>query len=146
MRARAEQITLWQWALIALVAGYTSYFTRVTLEVHHGLGTSAYDYGLYDQGIWLMSRFESPFVTLMGRNLMGDHTSFILVFLVPVFWAFPSAGALFFAQSLAIAMFPTPFAAELYGPDDSLTGRRLPAADRVDYVLLPSAMDAKMKF
>lgn len=108
MRARAEQITLWQWALIALVAGYTSYFTRVTLAAHHGLGTSAYDYGLYDQGIWLMSRFESPFVTLMGRNLMGDHTSFILVFLVPVFWAFPSAGALFFAQSLAIALGAVP--------------------------------------
>lgn len=106
--ARLQQLTIWQWVLVALVAGYTSYFTKVTLDVHHGLGTSAYDFGLYDQGVWLMSRFHAPFVTLMGRNLMGDHTSFILVFLVPVYWVFPSAGALFFFQSLFIALGAVP--------------------------------------
>ena len=102
--ARLQRVTLWQWALVAAIAGYTSYFTNLTLDVHHGLGTSAYDYGLYDQGVWLMSRFRAPFVTLMGRNLMGDHTSFILVLLVPIYWLFPSAGALFFTQALAIAL------------------------------------------
>ncbi len=101
-------MTIWQWVLVALIAGYTSYFTSVTLDVHHGLGTSAYDYGLYDQGVWLMSRFDAPFVTLMGRNLMGDHASFILVFLVPVYWLFPSAGALLFTQSLFIALGAVP--------------------------------------
>ena len=105
---RLQQVTLWQWALVAAIAGYTSYFTNLTLDVHHGLGTSAYDFGLYDQGVWLMSRFEAPFVTLMGRNLMGDHSSFILVFLVPIYWLFPSAGALFFTQSLAIALGAVP--------------------------------------
>jgi uncharacterized membrane protein len=105
---RLRSMTLWQWGLLAMVAGYTSYFTKVTLDVHHGLGTSAYDFGLYDQGVWLMSRFHTPFVTLMGRNLMGDHTSFILVLLVPVYWLFPSAGALLFTQSLAIALGAVP--------------------------------------
>ena len=103
-----QRLTIWEWCLVALVAGYTSYFTTVTLDVHHGLGTSAYDFGLYDQGVWLMSRFEAPFVTLMGRNLMGDHTSFILVFLVPFYWLFPSAGVLFFFQALAIGMGAVP--------------------------------------
>ena len=102
------RVTVGEWALVALVAGYTSYFTNVSLDVHHGLGTSAYDFGLYDQGVWLMSRFQAPFVTLMGRNLMGDHTSFILVFLVPFYWLFPSAGVLFFFQSLAIGMGAVP--------------------------------------
>jgi uncharacterized membrane protein len=102
------RMTLAEWVLVALVAGYTSYFTNVTLDVHHGLGTSAYDFGLYDQGVWLMSRFEAPFVTLMGRNLMGDHTSFVLVFLVPFYWLFPSAGVLFFFQALAIGMGAVP--------------------------------------
>ena len=106
--AALQRMTIWQWVLLAMIAGYTSYFTKVTLDVHHGLGTSAYDYGLYDQGVWLMSRFHAPFVTLMGRNLMGDHTSFILVFLVPVYWVFPSAGALFFSQSLFIALGAVP--------------------------------------
>jgi uncharacterized membrane protein len=107
-RTRLQSITLGQWFLIAMIAGYTTYFTKISLDVHHGLGTSAYDYGLYDQGLWLMSRFKAPFVTLMGRNLMGDHSSFILVLLVPVYWVAPSAGALFFAQSLAIALGAVP--------------------------------------
>jgi len=102
------RVTVWQWALVALVAGYTSFFTRTTLDVHHGLGTSAYDFGLYDQGVWLLSRFRSPFVTLMGRNLFGDHTSFVLVLLVPVYWVAPSAGTLLFAQSLAIGLGAVP--------------------------------------
>jgi len=66
-----------------LVGAYASYMSVKTVDIHRGLGTSAYDFGLYEQGIWLLSRFESPFVTLMGRNLFGDHSSFILLFLVP---------------------------------------------------------------
>lgn len=104
LRDRVRDLTVAQWVLVAMVAGYTTYFTKVTLDVHRGLGTSAYDFGLYDQGIWLMSRFRAPFVTLMGRNLMGDHASFILVLLVPLYWIAPSAGVLFFVQSLAIAL------------------------------------------
>ena len=66
-----------------------------TLPQHpSGLGTSSYDSGLYDQGIWLLSRFEAPFVTLMGRNLLGDHTSFVLLLLAPLYWVVPGAGSL----------------------------------------------------
>jgi uncharacterized membrane protein len=72
-------------------------------ELHRGLNTSAYDFGLYDQGIWLLSRFENPFVTLMGRNLFGDHTSFILIFLVPFYWLTSSTSFLFIVQSMMIA-------------------------------------------
>ncbi len=101
---RARQVTPWQVLVGLLIVAHTWYFTAVSLQVHHGLGTSAYDFGLYDQGVWLMSRFHAPFVTLMGRNLMGDHTSFILVGLVPFYWLFPSAGTLLFFQSLAIGL------------------------------------------
>ena len=103
-----QRVTVWQWMLVGLVAAYTSYFTKITLEIHHGLGTAAYDFGLYDQGVWLLSRFKAPFITLMGRNLFGDHTSFILIFLVPIYWVFPSAGVLFFTQALMIGLGAVP--------------------------------------
>ncbi len=90
------------WVVLGMIALYTVYFTNRTLSIHHGLGTASYDSALYDQGMWLMSRFEAPFVTLMGRNLMGDHTSFVLVLLVPLYWLFPAAGIMFFAQAAAI--------------------------------------------
>jgi uncharacterized membrane protein len=98
------RVSLWQYFFGVLVVWWTVYFTRLSIDVHQGLGTSSYDVGLYDQGVWLMSRFKAPFVTLMGRNLMGDHTSFVLVLLVPVYWIWPSINALFLAQSLAIAL------------------------------------------
>jgi len=88
--------------VLGAVAIYTWYFTKRTLDIHHALGTSSYDSALYDQGMWLLSRFRSPFSTLMGRNLFGDHASFILLALVPFYWVAPGAWIMFFFQSLAI--------------------------------------------
>jgi uncharacterized membrane protein len=85
------------------VIAWTWYFTARSLDIHHALGTSTYDSALYDQGMWLLSRFRTPFITLMGRNLFGDHTSFILVGLVPLYWIAPGAWIMFTAQSAAIA-------------------------------------------
>ena len=39
----------------------------------------------------------------MGRNLFGDHTSFILLLLVPLYWLVPSSSRLFVVQATAIA-------------------------------------------
>ena len=97
-----EQLTLQQVLFAAAVLLYVAYFTKRSLDLHHGLATSSYDSALYDQGMWLLSRFDAPFVTLMGRNLFGDHTSFILLGLVPFYWIAPAAGIMFFAQAAAI--------------------------------------------
>jgi uncharacterized membrane protein len=89
--------------MVVALSTWTWYFTKRSLDIHHSLGTSSYDSGLYDQGIWLLSRFDAPFVTLMGRNLLGDHTSLVLLLVVPLYWLFPAAGTMFFAQAAAIA-------------------------------------------
>jgi uncharacterized membrane protein len=75
---------------------------------HDGFGTTAFDLGHYDQGVSLLSRFERPFVTLMGRHLFGDHTSFILFPLVPFYWIVPSAKVLLFAQAAALGLGAVP--------------------------------------
>lgn len=97
-----SRVTVPQLVMAAVVVVYVVSFTRRSLDIHHALGTASYDSALYDQGVWLLSRFESPFVTLMGRNLFGDHASFILLALVPFYWIWPSAGVLFISQSVAI--------------------------------------------
>ncbi|HSL74850.1 MAG TPA: DUF2079 domain-containing protein [Ilumatobacteraceae bacterium] len=89
--------------LAGAVGIWTWYFTQRSLDIHHALGTATYDSALYDQGMWLLSRFEAPFVTLMGRNLFGDHTSFALLVLVPLYWIAPGAWIMFTAQSAFIA-------------------------------------------
>jgi uncharacterized membrane protein len=69
---------------------YVWHFGRITSDVSRGYADSSFDIGLYDQGVWLMSRFHAPYVTQMGRNLFGDHTQFILVTLVPLYWIRPT--------------------------------------------------------
>ena len=50
-----------------------------------------YDLAIFDQGMWLITHFHVPFVTVMGRNLFGDHTSFVLVPLRAVLSTLPRA-------------------------------------------------------
>lgn len=94
--------------LLAATAGYIWLFSYWTMRHHDGYGTSAFDFGLYDQGVWLLSRFKTPFVTIMGRHLFGDHTSFILLPLVPVYWVIPSAKVLLVAQAAALGSAAVP--------------------------------------
>ena len=90
-------------AAFALACAHAVWTTRLQWDIHRGLGTSAYDVGLYDQGVWLLSRFKAPFVTLMGRNLLGDHASLILFFIVPFYWFVPGTETLLAIQSVVVA-------------------------------------------
>lgn len=103
MIARLRSVDPGLYALSAFIAAYVIWFGSATLNIHHGLGTASYDSALYDQGVWLLSRFDAPFVTLMGRNLFGDHSSFILLTLVPLYWLAPGAWILFWSQAAVIA-------------------------------------------
>jgi uncharacterized membrane protein len=87
----------------ALIGAYTVWFSQLSVSVHDGYGTPGYDMGIFDQGIWLLSRFHAPFVTVMGRNLFGDHTSFILLLAVPLYWVWPHAQALLVLQTCLLA-------------------------------------------
>lgn len=88
---------------IVFVVVHAAVVINTQWDIHRGLGTSAYDIGLYDQGIWLLSRLEAPFVTLMGRNLFGDHSSLILLFLVPLYWIVPGSETLLAVQAVVVS-------------------------------------------
>ena len=100
MRLRASWQAL---AVAAMAAVFAAYFAVRTSRVHYGLGTSSYDFGLYEQGTWLLSRFKEPYVTLMGRNLLGDHTSFVLLLVVPLYWFVGSSATLLVVQACVVA-------------------------------------------
>jgi uncharacterized membrane protein len=92
----------------AFILLYVVHFGHLTSNVQRGYGTSAFDIGLYDQGIWLMSHLHAPFITLMGRNLFGDHTQFLLVTLVPLYWLRPDATTLLWVQAFLMALGAVP--------------------------------------
>ena len=89
--------------LLVLVAAYAVRFSLLSVAVHDGFGTPPFDMAIPDQGIWLLSRFHAPFVTVMGRNLFADHNSWILALVVPVYWVYPHAQALLVLQSCLLA-------------------------------------------
>jgi uncharacterized membrane protein len=69
--------TIGVWALTFLVLGWLR-FDRFAI--------GGFDLGIYDQGIWLLSRFEDPFVTIRGLDLFGHHMNLALILFVPFYW------------------------------------------------------------
>jgi uncharacterized membrane protein len=86
-----------------LVVAYVVRFGLLSVQVYDGYASPGYDMGVFDQGVWLLSRFHAPFVTVMGRDLFGDHTSFILLLAVPLYWVWPHAQTLLLLQTLLLA-------------------------------------------
>lgn len=88
--------------MAAIAAAYAISLSYWSIRNQRGFLTFGFDVGIFDQGVWLLSKFDVPFVTVRGLNLFGDHTSFILLLLVPFYWVFETADVLYIAQSLAL--------------------------------------------
>ena len=123
-------------AILALaVASYVLIYGRMSLSRYWGFYMPSFDFAIYDQGAWLLSQFKEPFVTILGLNLFGDHTTFIILFLVPFYRIWPSGEILLVAQLLALGLGAVP----LY-----LLGRRvlgsgwLALGPAVGYLLTPA--------
>ena len=106
-RGEAFERRLYEWSahlpLVVLMVLYVVRFATTTVNSLQSYQQDAYDLSLYDQGIWLMSRFHAPFMTVMGTNMFAAHTVFIFVFLVPLFWVYPHTAALLVIQAMAEA-------------------------------------------
>ncbi len=103
LQVRLKTVSPWGWAVLVMCIAHATWMSWIAIDLHNGLGTFSYDVGLYDQGVWLMSRGHAPFVTLMGRNLLGDHASLILVLLIPLYWIVPSTITLLVVQAIVVA-------------------------------------------
>jgi uncharacterized membrane protein len=87
---------------------YAYHFGTATLQRFDLFEQPGFDLGIFDQGVWLLSRFKAPFVSIMGLNLFGDHASYILLLLVPLYWLWPAAQLLLLAQTLALCVAAIP--------------------------------------
>jgi uncharacterized membrane protein len=82
-----------RWTLGAMVVGWSAVFITLGSIRHTRFATFSFDLGIYDQAIWLMSRFQDPFVTVRGLEFFGHHVNPILIAFVPFYWL--GAGPLF---------------------------------------------------
>jgi uncharacterized membrane protein len=86
-----------------MVLVFVLIFASLSYRQHVLLGTFGFDLGIFDQGIWLLSRFEEPFVTVRGLNFFGNHLNLTSVLLVPFYWLGAGPGFLNIVQVLALA-------------------------------------------
>ncbi len=70
---------------VALVVGYFVVMFVNVWHRHERFGTFDYDLGMYDQGIWLLSR-GSSFMTVRGMAVFGHHANIGYLLLVPFYW------------------------------------------------------------
>ncbi len=82
-----------RWALGAIIVVWSLVFIGLAAQRHVRFATYGFDLGIYDQPIWLLSRFETPFITLRGLDFWGTHANPILVLFVPFYWL--GAGPIF---------------------------------------------------
>jgi uncharacterized membrane protein len=82
-----------RWVLGAMVVGWSVLFIVLGWIRHERFGTFSFDLGIYDQAVWLLSRFHDPFVTVRGMEYFGHHVNLVTVLFVPFYWL--GAGPLF---------------------------------------------------
>lgn len=85
-------------------AAFSALFSALSVSRIDRLATFTFDFGIFDQGLWLLSRFREPFVTLRGLSLFADHSSYIMVFLTPLYWIWADARLLLVATVVALAL------------------------------------------
>lgn len=90
------------------LASWAFYFGAASLR-HHWLQSSSWDFGIFDQAVFLISRGEPPFSTFLGFHILGDHAAFVLYPLALLAKLFPTGHLLFAVQSAALASAVFPF-------------------------------------
>jgi uncharacterized membrane protein len=79
-------------------------FVWLAWLTHARFGTFGFDLGIFDQGVWLLSRFQDPFVTIRGLPLFGDHASYILLLVAPLYWLWADPRLLLLLQVVFLAI------------------------------------------
>ncbi len=93
-----------QTVLLGMIAVYVGVFGSLTWSQQSNFGTFGFDMGIYDQGIWLLSRFRiNPFDTVRGLPFFAHHVNIITLLFVPAYWLGAGPHFLYLVETLAMA-------------------------------------------
>lgn len=93
---KAEKITL------LLIVSLGVIFSFLAITRHNHFNSQGWDLAIYDQAIWLYSRFKLPFSTLTGKIDFADRFRPILVLLAPFYWFWPNVRFLLIFQAFIL--------------------------------------------
>ncbi len=85
------------------VVAFSLVFGSLGVMNQRNFGTWSYDMGIYDQGLWLVSRGEQ-FMSVRGMNFWGHHFNVIAFLFVPAYWLGAGPEFLYVVQAIALAL------------------------------------------
>ena len=94
----------------------------IASSVRHALFQStAFDLGIFDNGVYLISQGKTPYVTFRELNILGDHAAWILYPIALLYKIYPNVHWLFAVQAIALSLaaLPTWYLAKLEGLKES---------------------------
>ena len=88
---------------------------------HELFQSTAYDLGIFDQAIYLISQAQPPISSYLGFHILGDHAALIFYPLALLYKIYPTVYWLFAIQSIALAIgaLPTWYLALQAGLEES---------------------------
>jgi uncharacterized membrane protein len=122
-------------ALVAMMVVYIAVFGTLTYQQQSNYGTYGFDMGIYDQGLWLVSHFHNPFVTIRGLDYFGHHVNIITLLFVPAYWLGAGPHFLYAVETVWLAAGAIPI--WLLGRD-RLESSWMPLGLCAAYLLYPS--------
>jgi len=79
-------------------------YATLSIIRHMHFESGAYDLGIFDQTVWQYSQFMSPFNSIKGRFILGDHLNLTLPLLAPLYWMWSDARMLLGFQSVWLVL------------------------------------------
>ena len=71
---------------------------------HFFFQSNAYDLGIFDNGIYLISQGKEPFVYFRGLHILGDHAAYILYIIALFYKLYPDIHWLFAIQAISLSL------------------------------------------
>ena len=88
---------------VTLAAAVAGVLLWLEMRRYSHFGAGAYDFGIFEQTVWLIAHGHQPFVTVRGMLTLGDHFSPILYLISALRHLIPTPYVLCVVQSLSLA-------------------------------------------
>ena len=96
---------MWIQKRFGLLTGIVAAVLFIFSSVRHGLFQSnAWDLGIFDQAVYLISQGEIPICSFLGFHILGDHAALIFYPLALLYKIYPDVHWLLAVQAVSLAL------------------------------------------
>ena len=80
-KAGRKYYVLWVWLAVAL---YSLTLCFLKCRLFHAMNMGLRDLAIFDQALWYLVNHGRLYSSLVGENILGEHSSFILYLKAPL--------------------------------------------------------------